>query len=101
MPIPISELVARMVEELDANQREQFEERAAIMEYDALYSRQHAECLALLDLYCHPEAIPVVTVIEVDMSGSKQWIATTDPDTARQHVADIGGIEISVRNVVL
>jgi hypothetical protein len=43
-------LVADMVRLLDANQREDFEERAAIIEFDANLPRGHAECLALLDV---------------------------------------------------
>jgi hypothetical protein len=43
-------LVADMAKLLDANQREDFEERAAIIEFDANLSRGHAECLALLDV---------------------------------------------------
>jgi hypothetical protein len=43
-------LVADMVKLLDANQREDFEERAAIIEFDANLPRAHAECLALLDV---------------------------------------------------
>jgi hypothetical protein len=43
-------LVAEMVTALDDNQREAFEERAAIIEFDANLPRGHAECLALLDV---------------------------------------------------
>jgi hypothetical protein len=47
---PLDPLVADMVNLLDASQREEFEERAAIIEYDAKLPRGHAECLALLDV---------------------------------------------------
>ena len=44
---------------LDTHLREEFEERAAIIEYDAKLSRAHAECLALIDVLCrHPEVLP-------------------------------------------
>ena len=43
-------LVAEIVKLLDENQREDFEERAAIIEFDANLPRGHAECLALLDV---------------------------------------------------
>lgn len=43
-------LVAEMVTALDDNQREDFEERAAIIEFEANLPRGHAECLALLDI---------------------------------------------------
>ena len=55
---PIDELVADMINFLDAGQREDFEERAGIIEFDAKLSRAHAECLALLDvLRRHPEVL--------------------------------------------
>jgi len=52
---PVDALVANMVNLLDDNQREEFEERAAIIEFEAKVPRAHAECLALLDvLRRHP-----------------------------------------------
>ena len=55
---PVDELVADMLNFLDAAQREDFEERAGIIEFDAKLSRGHAECLALLDvLRKHPEVL--------------------------------------------
>lgn len=47
MKTPINTLVSDMVNILDDRLREDFEERAAIMEFDAELSRAHAECLAL------------------------------------------------------
>lgn len=58
MPTPIHPLVAEMVSKLDPALREEFEERAAILEFEAAMLRDHAECLALLDvLYRHPDAL--------------------------------------------
>lgn len=54
----MDELVLELVNQLDAAQREEFEERAAIVEYDAMRCREHAECLALLDvLRRHPSVL--------------------------------------------
>ena len=50
MQIPRDALVADLVRLLNDNQREDFEERAAIIEFDAGLPRGHAECLALLDV---------------------------------------------------
>jgi hypothetical protein len=47
-----------MVSKLDPALREEFEERAAIMEFEGAMLRDHAECLALLDvLHRHPDAL--------------------------------------------
>lgn len=55
---PMDALVAEVVDLLDAQLREDFEERAGILEFDAGYSRGHAECLALLDvLRRHPAVL--------------------------------------------
>jgi hypothetical protein len=87
-------VVARLVNQLDAGNREEFEERAAIMEFDAGLSRDHAECLAILDIVCrHPAAITGVSIMQVEMGGVTQWLATTDVQLARQHVAYLGGNE--------
>ncbi len=57
-PIPVHPLVAQMADQLDAALREEFEERAAILEFEAAMLRDHAECLALLEiLHRHPEAL--------------------------------------------
>lgn len=61
MEIPLDPLVADMVKLLDAGQREEFEERAGIIEYEGQLPRAHAECLALLDvLRRHPAVLMTV-----------------------------------------
>jgi hypothetical protein len=50
MDTPINTLVADIVSLLDADLREEFEERAGINEFDAKVPRLDAECLALLDV---------------------------------------------------
>ncbi len=61
MKKPLDALVADMVKVLDAGLREEFEERAAIMEFDGKQSRAHAECLALLDvLRRHPGVLATI-----------------------------------------
>lgn len=58
MQTPIHPLVAEMVGLLDPALQEEFEERAAIMEYEGKLPLAHAECLALLDiLYRYPGAL--------------------------------------------
>lgn len=47
---PEDSIVAEMVLMLTEDQREDFEERAAIVEFDAGLTRGHAECLALLEV---------------------------------------------------
>jgi hypothetical protein len=49
-PIPKDAIVIEMAERLDADDREAFEERAAIIEYDGQLPCAHAECLALLEV---------------------------------------------------
>lgn len=69
----VSELVAR----LDDNLREAFEERAGIMEFDGGLAREHAECLALLDLYlAHPLAVLGLCALRVEAGG---YVLATDP----------------------
>ena len=58
MQIPKHQLVAEIVGKLNPALQEEFEERAAIMEFEGAMLRDHAECLALLDvLYRHPEIL--------------------------------------------
>jgi hypothetical protein len=48
-----NEIVADLLQHLDERQREAYEERAGILEFDAGLARDHAECLALLDVIRH------------------------------------------------
>ncbi len=97
METPTDALVADMVAGLDADQREEFEERAGIIEFDGKVPRAHAECLALLDLLRrHPAVLTGVTVLKIELDGKTQWLLITNRDLARQHLADVGGIEIGV-----
>ena len=55
---PTDAIVADIVRKLDDDLREDFEERAAIIEYDGQLQRAHAEALALIDvLRRHPEVL--------------------------------------------
>ena len=97
---PTDPLVAELVERLDASQREDWEERAGIMQFDGGLTRGHAECLALLDLLCrHPSVLSGVSVLEIELDGGTEWLLTTDLHYARRYVADVGGHEIAERHL--
>ncbi len=94
-------LVADLLNRLDADSREAFEERAGIMEFDAGLDRAHAEALALLDLiHRHPLCLSGITVLQIELDGATEWLLTTDIDLARQHLADIFAREIRVMNLI-
>lgn len=97
MQAPMEPLVAHLVAQLDVSRREDWEERAAIMEFEAMHSRAHAECLAMLDVLCrHPAAVTGVTVMCVEIEGITHWLLTSDVQLAREHVAYLGGSERGV-----
>ena len=84
-------IVADLVQRLDANLREDFEERGGIIEFDANQQRELAECLALLDvLRRHPAALLGVTALEIELHGSTRTVLTTDAEFARRHLAALG-----------
>lgn len=94
---PIDPVVAEVVQELDADLREDFEERASILEFDALHPRNHAESLALLDvIHRHPECLTGITVLQIERAGGTHWVLTTDLVFARRYLADVGAEEIGV-----
>lgn len=89
------DLVLTMVRKLDGNLREAYEERAGVMEFEALLPRGQAESLALLDvLNRHPFALTGVTVLEIELDGAKQWLLTTDLSYARQYLVDVHAKEL-------
>ena len=90
-------IVIEMAERLGADDREAFEERAAIIEYDGQLPRAHAECLALLEvLRGDASAVRRLVVLQVKNDGGTEWLLTTDLAFARAQLADIGGREVAV-----
>lgn len=85
---PLDALVADLVTALNDNQREDFEERAGIIEFEAGLPRAHAECLALLLILRRNSAVLTgVTLVKVKLKGTSQWLLTTDPEVARESLA--------------
>ncbi len=95
MPIPINPLVTEAVGQLSENLREAFEERAGIIEFDAGQPRDHAECLALLNILLkHPNCLTGLVAVEIELESGKSWLLTTDLDHLRRKLAE-EGIQIS------
>ena len=94
-------LLTDLLNRLDPDCREAFEERAGIMQFDAGLDRAHAETLALLDLiHRHPLCLSGIAVLQIELDGATEWLLTTDVDFARQHLADIFAREIRVVNLI-
>ncbi len=73
-----------LVGRLGAADRELFEERAAIREFDGLQPREQAEATALLDvLRLRPAALLGVEVLEVEHEGNGRCALVTDRRAVR------------------
>lgn len=102
MPVPTDSLVAALVSKLDENHLEAWEERASIMQFDALLPKGHAECLAMLDLLCrHPEILQSgarrsagVVVFHATIGQGSMWLPSVDSNAVRQYLADLGATAI-------
>lgn len=93
-------IVADLLNRLDADCREAFEERAGIIEFDGGLNRAHAEALALLDLIrLHPLCLSGITALQIELDGATEWLLTTNVEFARQHLNDIFAKEIQVANL--
>ena len=91
MQTPLDPTVAELVDLLDANLAELFQERSAVREYDGGYPRGHAEALALLDVLSrYPEARSGVTVFALELEGTTHWIVTTDRSDMPSALTDAG-----------
>jgi len=87
---PIDPIVGDLLSRLSDNLQEEFEERAAILEFDALYPRRLAESLGLLDvLRRNLFGLTGVTALQIELDGQTQWLAVTDAEYVRQHLADV------------
>ena len=90
-------LVASMLENLSTDLREDFEERAAIMEFDGGLDRPLAEALALLCvLHNHPFCLRPLVVLEVQLNGETCHVLTTSLGDTRCRLEHMGGIVVRV-----
>jgi hypothetical protein len=88
MPTPIDPLVAEMVEQLNLDLQADFQERAAIIEYDAKVQRAHAEALALLNILDrHRDALSGVVCLCVEVDGVAHFYVADCLERAREHAA--------------
>ena len=95
MSVSINPLVGEIVDTLPRDLREDWSERAAIMEHDGELPRAEAECRALLSvLRRYPEVITGVTVLRFQLNGVQQWLLTTDLELAGRHLAHLGAVEV-------
>ena len=92
--------VQLLVARLSAADREAYEERAGIMQFDGELPKAEAECMALLDLLnANPAALLGITVLEIELDGGTQWLLTTDLAYARQYLKDVVATEIGTRQI--
>ena len=84
-------VVTELIERLDTDVRELFEERAGIVEFEAGLPREEAESYALLDvLRRYPWALTGVTAVRFEVAKETCWLLTTAADALRR-VARFGG----------
>lgn len=88
---PSNPLVASLVQRLSTDLREDYEERAAIMEFDAVLSRDLAEGLALLDLMQrHPDALLGLSMLRVIQRGKVRFVITRNAESTRRALLSVG-----------
>ena len=92
----VQELIDRLPEEL----LEAWQERSAIREYDAGFSRPHAEALALLDLLDDdPDLLSDLRVAQIDVDDGPRFFVSSSEQLLREHAESLGG-EIAARRSV-
>lgn len=79
-------LMSAVIARLDENLREHFEERAAIMEFDAGLPRAQAECLALISvLEGRPSALGWTVAALVQIDARRRWLLIDKTDPIPRH----------------
>jgi hypothetical protein len=87
----VADLVTRLSPELYAD----WEERAAIIEFDAGFAREDAEAFSLLDvLGRHPAALVGGVIVKGTCNGIDRFVISTDEDAARAWLAFVGATSI-------
>jgi hypothetical protein len=96
----LSPFVGDVLDRLDAGQMESWQERSAVLQFDAGLSRPLAEALALIELLRrYPAILGQLQVLAFERSGGTQWLLTGDLTHARQKVSDIGGVDVGCHSV--
>ena len=93
-PEPLDAHVRKIVNQFDANRREAYEERAAIVQYDGNVEREQAERLAVLDVLATCGLPCPVRLLQVEMVGSTDWVLTTDVEHTKTTLSELGGKHI-------
>ena len=97
----LNPIVATITEKLDSNLYEAFEERAAIMEFDAGLDRELAEALALLCiLHNHPECLQPLVALEVQLEDEVKHVLTTSLGDSKRRLEAMGGSIVRVLDPV-
>jgi hypothetical protein len=92
---PLSPLVAQLVQRLSESLREDFEERAAIVEFEASLPRVDAECFALIDVVSrHPGALLGAVVLKGTVEGAPRVFVSLDEQRARAHLTSVGATSV-------
>lgn len=92
--------VGDVLDRLDAGQMESWQERSAVLQFDAGLSQPLAEALALIELLRRqPAILGQVQVLAFDRNGGTQWLVTDDLVHARLVVSDICGVEVGCHPV--
>ena len=98
---PLNPIVATLVENMNVDLREDFEERSAIMEYDGGIERTLAEALALLCiLHNHPACLQPLVALEVELNGESRQLLTTALGEIRLRIESMGGVVVRVLDPV-
>lgn len=94
---PVDPVMADLLDRVSTQLHEEIGERVGSLEFESAYPQRLACCLGLLEiLRRHLTGLSGVTAIQIELDGQTQWIATTDLNHARQHLADIHATEIAV-----
>lgn len=94
---PLHPIVASMVANLNSDLREDFEERAAIMEFEAGLDRTLAEALALLCvLQNHPVCLRPLVALEVQLNGEHRHLITGSLGDTQLRIQTMGGSIVHV-----
>ena len=94
-------IIASLLDNLTDDLREDFEERAAIMEFDGGLDRTLAEALALLCLlHNHPYCLQTLVALEVQLEGEVKHVLTTALGDTRLRLEQMGAILVRVLDPV-
>lgn len=82
--------IANLLDRLSENLQVEYQQCINQLEFSSEFPAKLTECIGLIVLLRHSlHGLTSVTALQIELDGQTEWLAVTDVEYVRQHLADI------------